>query len=45
LYNRAHIANVFTGIANSKEHKIVALMEVILYQNIFNNKNFIVTSK
>jgi hypothetical protein len=45
LYNRAHIANIFTGMANPKEHETVALMEVVLYQNIFNDKNFAVTSE
>ena len=45
LCNRAHIANVFTGMANPKEHETVALMEVVLYQNIFNDENFAVTSE
>src|SRR5256885_15318792 len=45
LYNRAHIANVFTGIADPKEHETVALMENLLYRNIFNDENFTVSSE
>jgi hypothetical protein len=42
LYFRAHIANVYARIANPKEPKTVALMEVILYRNIFTKPYFIV---
>jgi hypothetical protein len=45
LYNRAHIANVYTGMANPKEFETVALMEVVLYKNIFNDDYFAVTSE
>ena len=45
FYNRAHIANVYTGIADPKEHETVALMEVVLYKNIFTEDYFAVTSE
>lgn len=45
FYNTAHLANVFTGIADPKEHATVALMEVILYRNIFTEDYFAVTSE
>ena len=45
LYKRAHIANVYTGLTNPKEYETVALMEVVLYKNIFNDDNFAVTSE
>lgn len=46
LYHRAHIANVHTGIADPKEHETSALMEVILYSNIFTTRDsFIVNSQ
>jgi hypothetical protein len=45
LYVRAHIANVFTGIADPKESQTVALMQVLLYKNIFYEDNFIVNSE
>jgi len=45
FYNKAHLANVFTGIADPKEHATVALMEVILYGNIFTEDYFAVTSE
>ncbi|KAH9208845.1 hypothetical protein DL95DRAFT_414385 [Leptodontidium sp. 2 PMI_412] len=46
LYHRAHIANVYTGIADPREHDTSALMEVILYSNIFTTReNFIVNSQ
>ncbi|KAK0111102.1 hypothetical protein ONS95_001478 [Cadophora gregata] len=45
FYNRAHLANVSTGIADPKEHATVALMEVILYRNIFTEDHFAVTSE
>jgi hypothetical protein len=45
LYFRAHIANVYAGIANPKEPETVALMEVILYRNIFTEPYFIVNSQ
>jgi hypothetical protein len=46
LYHRAHIANVYTGIADPKEHETSALMEVILYSNVFtSSENFIVNSQ
>jgi hypothetical protein len=46
LYHRAHIANVYTGIANPKEHETSALIEVILYSNVFTIRdNFIVNSQ
>ena len=35
LYHKAHIANVYTRIANIKEHEIVVLMLAILYSNVF----------
>lgn len=44
LYHRAHIANVYTGIADSKEHETVALMIAILYSNAFTTQeNFAVS--
>jgi hypothetical protein len=45
FYNRAHIVNVYTGIADPKEHETVALMEVVLYKNIFTEDYFAVTSE
>jgi len=46
LYHRAHIANVYTGIADPKESETSALMEVILYNNIFTVRDhFIVNSQ
>ncbi len=46
LYHRAHIANVYTGIADPREHETSALMEVILYSNIFTTReNFMVNSQ
>jgi hypothetical protein len=46
LYHRAHIANVYTGLADPKEHETSALMEVILYSNVFTtDNNFIVNSQ
>jgi hypothetical protein len=46
LYRRAHIANIYTGIADPKEHETSALMEVILYSNIFTtSENFMVNSQ
>ncbi|KAF4625120.1 hypothetical protein G7Y89_g13047 [Cudoniella acicularis] len=45
FYNKAHIANVNTGIADPKEHETVALMEVVLYKNIFTEDYFAVTSE
>jgi hypothetical protein len=45
FYNKAHLANVFTGITDPKEHATVALMEVILYRNIFTEEHFAVTSE
>ena len=46
LYHKAHIANVYTGIADPKEHETSALMEVILYSNIFTTRdNFMVNSQ
>ncbi len=45
LYFRAHIANIYAGIANPKESETVALMEVILYRNIFTEPHFIVNSQ
>jgi len=46
LYHRAHIANVYTGISDPKEHETSALMEVILYSNIFTTgDNFMVNSQ
>ncbi len=44
LYHEAHITNVYTGIADPKEYKTVALMGTILYSNIFTTReNFVVT--
>ena len=45
LYNKAHIANIYTGIADPKEHETVALMEVVLYKNIFTEDYFAITSE
>ena len=46
LYNRAHIANIYTGIADPREHETSALMEVNLYSNIFTTRgNFMVNSQ
>ena len=45
FYNRAHIANIYAGIADPKEHETVALMEVVLYKNIFTEDYFAVTSE
>ena len=46
LYHRAHIANVYTGIADPREHETSALMEVVLYSNIFTTReNFMVNSQ
>jgi hypothetical protein len=45
LYFKAHIANVHAGISNPKENETVALMEVILYRNIFTESHFIVNSQ
>ena len=43
LYNQAHIANLYTGIADPKEHEAVALMGFVLYKNIFAEDYFAVT--
>jgi hypothetical protein len=45
LYFKAHIANIYAGISNPKETETVALMEVILYRNIFTEPYFIVNSQ
>src|SRR5271170_7671780 len=45
LYFKAHIANIYAGISNPKETETVALMEVILYRNIFTEPHFIVNSQ
>ena len=46
LYYKAHIANVYTRIANPKEHETVALMLAILYSNVFlTRENFAVSAK
>jgi hypothetical protein len=46
LYHKAHIANVYTGIADSKEHETVALMLAILYSNVFpTRENFAVSAE
>jgi hypothetical protein len=45
FYNRAYIANVYTGIADPKEHKTVVLIKIILYKNIFTKDYFVVTSE
>ncbi|KAH6716267.1 hypothetical protein BKA61DRAFT_574090 [Leptodontidium sp. MPI-SDFR-AT-0119] len=46
LCHRAHIANVYTGIADPREHEASALMEVILYSNIFTTReNFMANSQ
>lgn len=46
LYHRAHIANVYTGIADPREHETSDFMEVVLYSNIFTTgENFMVNSQ
>jgi hypothetical protein len=46
LYHKAHIANVHTGIADPKEHEMVALMTALLYSNVFTTcENFIVSNE
>ena len=45
LYNKAHIANVYTGIADPKEHETVALMVNVLYKNIFTEDDFAVSNE
>jgi hypothetical protein len=45
LYFRAYIANVYARIADPKEPETVALIEVILYRNIFTEPYFIVNSQ
>jgi hypothetical protein len=46
LYYRAHIANVYSGLADPKEHETSALIEVILYSHVFTiYDNFIVNSQ
>ncbi|RFU26295.1 hypothetical protein B7463_g10056, partial [Scytalidium lignicola] len=45
FYNKAHIANIYTGIADPKEHETVALMEVVLYKNIFTEDYSAATSE
>jgi hypothetical protein len=35
LYFRAHIANIYAGIADPKEHETVALVEVLYNKAIF----------
>jgi hypothetical protein len=45
LYNKAYIANIYTGIADPKEHETVALIEVVLYKNIFTKDYFAITSE
>jgi hypothetical protein len=45
LYHRAYITNVYTRIANPKEHETSTLIEVILYSNVFTiHDNFIINS-
>jgi hypothetical protein len=44
-FHEAHIANFTTGIADLKESQTVALMEVLLYKNIFTEDHFIVNSE
>jgi len=46
LYYKAHIANVYAGIADPKEHETVALMTAILYSNVFTTReNFVVSNE
>jgi hypothetical protein len=46
LYRRAHIANVYSGMADPKEYETSALMEVILYSHVFTtHKRFLVNSQ
>jgi len=46
LYNRAHIANVYTGIADPKEYETSALMMFILYSHLFTaQENFVVSAE
>jgi hypothetical protein len=45
LYFKAHIANIHARISNPKETETIALMEVILYRNIFTEPHFIVNSQ
>jgi len=45
VYNRAHVANIYTGIADPKEHESVAVMEVVLYKNVFTEDYRRVTSE
>jgi hypothetical protein len=45
LYFKAHIANIYAGISDPKEPETVALMEVILSQNIFTEPYFVVNSQ
>jgi hypothetical protein len=45
LYFKAYIANIYTRISDPKETETVALMEVILYRNIFTKPHFIVNSQ
>jgi hypothetical protein len=45
LYFKAYIANIYTGISDPKETETVALIEVILYRNIFTEPHFIVNSQ
>jgi hypothetical protein len=46
LYHKAHIANVYAGIADPKEHETVALMTAILYSNVFTTcENFAVSNE
>lgn len=45
LYYRAYITNVYTRIADLKEYETTALIEVILYNNVFTVRdNFIINS-
>ena len=45
LYRTAHIANVFTGIADPKEYETTALAEVMFYTEFPVAENFIVNSQ
>ena len=45
LYFRAHIANVYAGIADPKEHETVALVEVLYNKTIFYEDYFMVNSQ
>ncbi len=45
FYNKAYIANIYTGMADPKEHDTVALMKFVLYKNIFTEDYFAVTSE